>query len=160
MGICKRIRRRILYDYIDGELDKEERARLERHLHDCVDCSSLVKKIREELVLPFRETIPRQAPEHLWPLIKERIEKEAYYINPLKGFIAKLSYPFSSRFAAPVFSSFILLVLIASMLLHNLQVSGIREGEREEYMLDLLSANFIQGSTDSGLGTSIEEHFL
>jgi anti-sigma factor RsiW len=41
--------RRHLSEYVDGELDPEGRARIERHVHDCPSCWRLLATLKRTL---------------------------------------------------------------------------------------------------------------
>ena len=57
-----------LSEYLDGEMDRSERASLEVHLEGCAECAAVLadlKRVRARA----RELYPVPVPEDLWPRI-------------------------------------------------------------------------------------------
>jgi len=61
-----------LSEYLDGEMDRSERASLEGHLEECAECAAVLadlKRVRARA----RELCPVPVPEDLWPRIETAI---------------------------------------------------------------------------------------
>lgn len=72
---CKKIRKMILTDYIDRELDTRNYEEIESHLASCEGC----RKVKEEalgVTASLRYSARLDPPETLWVGIKEAIEEE------------------------------------------------------------------------------------
>ena len=63
-----------LSEYVDGELDAEERAELERHLESCAVCARTVAQLRA-VVATARALRPTEPVRDLWPDIALGIER-------------------------------------------------------------------------------------
>ena len=72
---CDRMKK-IIHDYIDGELGRGERAEAEKHLASCPECRKLEESIRKVTVEPFAKIPKEEPPISVWNNIKETILKE------------------------------------------------------------------------------------
>jgi predicted anti-sigma-YlaC factor YlaD len=63
-----------LSDYLDGELQPEERARIEEHVHWCPECRRMLQSLRRtvEGLMGLRVA----APESIAPDVIERLRRE------------------------------------------------------------------------------------
>ncbi len=162
MNFCKRFRRVIFTDYIDAELDKEMRARIEEHLNECAGCRSFAEEVKSMLVLSFKELKPMPVSEALWPAIKERIcERREYPENRIESLLFRLKGCFRPPRLSPVLVGFILLILISSLVFCNQQMKIAKERERADYLSSLLgTAGASLETATNNFGTLIEEFFL
>jgi anti-sigma factor RsiW len=70
----------LLSDYIDGEMDAETRAHLERHLEDCPPCDEFLKQFRSSIRMVNQircEKIPSEMKTRLHNFLREEISKRA-----------------------------------------------------------------------------------
>ena len=162
MGFCRRFRSVIFTDYIDAELDKKMKERLEEHLNECAGCRSFTEEVKSKLALPFKELKPMPVPETLWPAIREKIcERRKYSENRIESLAARLKGYFCLPRLSPALVGFILLILISSLLFYNQQMKLAREEERADYLSSLLgTTSAFLGTATNNLGTVIEEFFL
>jgi anti-sigma factor RsiW len=69
-----------LSDYVDGELDRELCAELERHLTECGNCRIVVDTLRRTIIL-YRdyghEAVPQDAKSRLYAVVKVEQERRA-----------------------------------------------------------------------------------
>ncbi|MFQ5952472.1 MAG: anti-sigma factor family protein [Candidatus Omnitrophota bacterium] len=151
---CDRIRK-ILHDYIDGELDREDRRVVEDHLGACAECKRIEEKLRKIAVEPFEKAEKAVPPERVWNNIREAITKEA----ESRSFI----------FARPklAFATAGLAVLVACVLiLANIYLK--REDPVNSFLneqMNYLVALGINGEEETGIGemdfgTNIEKYLL
>jgi predicted anti-sigma-YlaC factor YlaD len=162
MGLCRKFRTAIITDYIDAELDKEIKGRVDAHLNECAGCRSFAEKVKSKLLLPFEELKPVPLPATLWPAIKEKIcERREYSEDRKKSLLARLKgYSFPPRLS-PALVGFVLLILISSLVFYNQQMKLAKEKERADYLSSLLgSTGAFLGTATSNFGTLIEEFFL
>jgi anti-sigma factor (TIGR02949 family) len=61
-GHCKELLERISR-YMDGELPADERARMERHLHDCPECVEVLRGLEHTVDLCREEGRPDLPPD-------------------------------------------------------------------------------------------------
>ena len=70
-----------LSDYLDGEIDAEERAALERHLESCSACAATLAELRE--VVARAANLPARPPAaDLWPGIEPRLDPVTRVVTP------------------------------------------------------------------------------
>ncbi|MDD4899046.1 MAG: zf-HC2 domain-containing protein [Candidatus Omnitrophica bacterium] len=149
MDKCKEIRSVILTDYIDGQLEAPEKERINTHLRQCAVCRGFLEEAQKGLVTPFQGQNRQAVPQTLWPAIVEKICQEQEH--PVRVFIPRL---------APVAVSFLLAVLITSVIFFNQYMAGLREEEQLNYVSSAFGVSQAQTETTSDFGTLIEEYFL
>ncbi len=73
---CKKAQDKLMTEYLDKELDAEERAEVERHFAGCADCREFFEAVQRTAVIPF-EGAEEMRPDHVvWQKIREKIETE------------------------------------------------------------------------------------
>jgi len=162
MNFCKKFRKVILTDYIDAELCKETRERIDEHLKECAGCGSFAEKVKLELALPFEGLKSAPVSETLWPAIKEKLgERREYSENRIESLIIRLKGYLCPPRLSPVLAGFILLILVSSLVFYNQQMNLSKEKERADYLSSLLGTTGVfLGTATNNFGTLIEEFFL
>jgi len=70
-----------LSEYLDGELDADERATLERHLESCSACTATLAELRD-VVARAAGLPPRPPAADLWPGIEPRLDPVSRVVTP------------------------------------------------------------------------------
>ena len=161
MDKCKEILDLILTDYVDGEVDQKIKSEIDAHLLMCADCRRLAQEVARNLVVPFGRVARETPPDHLWKSIEEKIGEENRSSVGVKKifdrFIESLSFPR----LAPALASFVVLILVGSTVVHNMQIKQAIEKEQSEYLANLLDpAGASQEADNNGSQTPIEKYFL
>ncbi len=73
---CEYVKELILTDYLDGQLEKEQKAQIEKHLTICKGCKEYELLTRTAVVEPFDNLEKQSPPEATWHNIRVQIEKE------------------------------------------------------------------------------------
>lgn len=73
---CKKVQDRLLTEYADKELGREENDEVERHLTACRDCREFFEAVQRSAVAPFKEAGAMQPDAAVWQRIQEEIEAE------------------------------------------------------------------------------------
>jgi len=73
---CRKINKLLAADYLDGELHKDARAEVMRHLEACPRCREFEAAIRRAAVEPLRKAMPVSAPPGLHQRVMRRIRQE------------------------------------------------------------------------------------
>jgi anti-sigma factor RsiW len=163
---CKQIQELILTDYLDGQMNREQRGQLEAHLTGCSHCKEFEAMARRTVIEPFKEAERFEPPDAVWHQIKEQIEqREQGNTNPFVDLIVRIKSFF--HIPKPVFAAATIMtaLLIAVVLIKSAPEKGempnLKFEEQIEYM-----AYLVEGSDqfsldqDEAYGTSIEEYFL
>ena len=160
MKICDQIRSVLLTDYIDNELDKNARKKIEEHLAACPECRQIVGPARDDISVISNAGARKKIPSDLWQAVVKGIEDEKRVKNPAMDFVRGITQIFTVPRLVPALAGMILLVLSVSFFLYTRQVSRNGGNESFEYVAGLF-ANTSPAATDNGaLGTPIEEYFL
>ena len=65
---CEKIKELILTDYIDNEMDDEERIRLNIHFAHCQECKEFFETVRNTVVKPFSSVKKIDSPKDMCSL--------------------------------------------------------------------------------------------
>lgn len=161
MSTCKNFEDILLTDYIDGELSQEKKREVEQHLLACSACRALATEIRENLLIPFEHVNRETVSKNVWLNIKERIEQENAPPQPIKNFLEKFVGSLLSPRLAPLLTSFVLIVLVGSVVFYNHQMNLRKDKEQREYLMSVLGAINTPSDTESdGSSTPLERYFL
>ncbi len=161
MDNCKKYKDLILTNYIDGEMDTEMKQQVDSHLLVCPNCRRFAEEVNHFLVASFKNAVRKNVPEHLWLLVKENIEKENRLNEKAGNFIHRLMESLSFPALAPVLGSFVLLILVGSLIFYNQQMKQGKEKEQVEYLVYLLGATEVSPETENNVPeTPIEKYFL
>jgi len=105
---------KLVYPYLDGELDIEESLRFQFHLKDCSNCQEVLRREREFLqVFQFLVEIP-PAPTHL----RERVSNVLKQVEP----ISRVRSWFSSAFLASTLA--MLALVLAGIIVYAVAQRG------------------------------------
>jgi predicted anti-sigma-YlaC factor YlaD len=99
---CKKVQDRLITEYLDKELGREETAEIERHLTACQDCREFLETVRKTAEVPFKGTGEMQPESVVWQRIQEKIEAERARSENWFGKLADVLAPFL-RMPQPVF---------------------------------------------------------
>ena len=83
---CEDVKELILTDYLDGQLGKEMKAQIEKHLTICKGCKEYEFLTRTAAVEPFDNLEKYSPPEATWNKIREQIEEELPLQEPTNPF--------------------------------------------------------------------------
>jgi predicted anti-sigma-YlaC factor YlaD len=163
---CKDIKDLILTDYLDGEMNEEEKMRIEEHLARCPDCKEFSINARETVMRLFKEPERISPPEYLWRRIKETILTEERKKVP---FVAKIFERLKGLLYIPKPALAIVTVLVLIIAVGTMATIRVNNQERLqagiqeqiEYF-DYLSESSGGTSADysADLGTPVEQYFL
>lgn len=161
MDTCKKIKDLILTDYLDKEADQSVKAQIDEHLLSCPDCRLLAEDVKEQLVLPFESTTRHEVPEHLWTIIKDKIQNEPNPRSNFKTFIQTFVNVFSFPYLAPALAGLVIVILLGGVGFYHQIAEKRQDKEQSEYLVSLWRSSDvftdIQSNADQ---TSIEKYFL
>ena len=156
MNNCPKYRDWIITDYLDGELSKEQSVDLEEHLRVCADCRGFAEEAQKHLKAPFEQAGRQAVPEHLWGLIKQKIEPETRQDNPLKEFIERLREALVPARLVPAMAALSVMIIIGSFVVRSNQLEYVQKQEQVEYLASMLGNGDATLETENPrLGTSI-----
>ncbi len=160
MQTCKNIKDWILTDFLDAQTDPATRKLIDSHLLTCGDCRSLVEDVTKNLAAPFKPAVREDVPEHLWSLLKQRIENEIRPVVPADGFMNRLGGFFSFSRLAPALGVLAAIILFSSLFLSHKQRERAQEREQGEYLAFLWKSANSQDSETIVSETPLEKYFL
>jgi predicted anti-sigma-YlaC factor YlaD len=161
MNTCKKIKDLILTDYLDKEADQSVVGQVNEHLLSCADCRLFAQDVKEQLALPFESTIQQQAPEHLWTIIKDKIQNDPNSRSKLKRFIQAFFDVFSFPYLAPALAGLIIVILLGSVGFYYQLAEKRQDKEQGEYLVSLWRSSDVIADIQSNADqTSIEKYFL
>ncbi len=163
---CKRIKKLIITDYVDKELDEKTMKEIAAHLRVCRECSVFEESLRKAAIEPFKNIKEIKPPEYMWMRIKDNIEKENN--RQKQGLFVYVRDYLQSVFAIPkpVFAAtaviFVCIVFVIILGVFLNSQTGITNYLQDQIdfitSLDAASSNSITNN-HGGLGTTIEEYF-
>ena len=160
MKKCEQFKDLILTDYIDGELKKDLSVSLEAHLLDCSECRDFLREVKSNAVTPFMQIQRQPVPAELWDAVKQGIEDKNQTTDPVGDFIAQLKGLLFFPRMVPVFASLVLMLLVGSVTLNNVQIQQTKAQDQGEYLVSLLTPAASSSVESNDLGTPIEHYFL
>ncbi len=163
---CKKIQELILTDYLDGQMNDNQKMRIKIHFIRCNQCNEFFEAARKVVAEPFVNAERLDPPEFIWSRIKEGIIAEHQRKTGLiANFLRKLKpihYIPKPAFSIATVIALILIIGVMTKLRVNNQAAleVVPQGQIEyfTYSLDTPVSAFINDKT--GFGTSIEEYFL
>jgi len=155
---CKNIQELIITDYIDSQLSKKTRQKVEEHLKTCKNCKKFEKILLKSAIQPFKKVKKHIPPEKIWIEIQKLLVKEKKYIfnisHKFKNFLQIKKLAFTT---ATVAALFITIFIFINLTLNNTQEINSYLQEQGEFLSKLKSGekNFYQD--EYFLNTSIEK---
>lgn len=160
MNECNKFRDLILTDYLDGELDKEPRERLEAHLSVCPACQAFAREAKERLEVPFKKIKPEKVPEQVWRNIRGQIEAESSPRDFIGDIIERVFRPLLRPQFVPAYIVLFVFFFSGAFMIHD-RVRLVKETEQGRYLMSTLGmGNGLTGRENANQETPIEEYFL
>ncbi len=165
---CKNVEDLILTDYLDGQMDEEQKKLIEKHLASCVHCREYVLTARKTVIAPFDNSERVNPPAVLWHKIREQIDEEEQpeaLTSPFADFIHSIkSLLYMPKPAFAVAMIVILLLVTVSVVKlpsKNQEIVKVDTENQVECITYLISV-FDQDSMseDDNFEDPIEEYFL
>lgn len=164
---CKKIKELILTDYLDGQMDEEQKKQIEKHLASCVHCKEYELVTRKTVIEPFSNTERLNPPEIIWHKIKEQIEEKQQqelsspFADLIRRIKSLLYVPKPALAVATIVIVSLITVTIIRLPSKNQEIVKVSPENQVECVNYLISV-FNQDSLDENndFGTSIEEYFL
>lgn len=165
---CEQVKELILTDYLDGQLGKEQKAQLEKHLTTCRDCKEYELFTRTTVIDPFNNLERHNPPEAAWHNIREQIQEElprqessnafAYFINRIQTL---LSIPKPALVVTPVIVLILVVITLIKLPHEDRKIVKVNPESQIECITYLMSV-FDQEimNVDDDFETSIEGFFL
>ncbi len=165
---CENVKELILTDYLDGQLGKEMKAQIEKHLTICKGCKEYELLTRAAVVEPFDNLEKYSPPEETWNKIREQIEEELPLHEPtssIADFINRVKTFLYIPKPAFVVTSILVLLLVGITVIKlqpddqkTVQVDPESQIECINYLMTVFDQETVNGNDD--FGTSIEDYFL
>lgn len=165
---CENVKELILTDYLDGQLEKEQKAQIEKHLSICKGCKEYELLTRTAVVEPFNNLERHNPPEATWNKIREQIEEEQppqESTNSFADLIRRIkTFLYIPKPAFVVTSMVVLLLVVITVIKlptedrNIVKVNPESQIECINYLMSVFDQETMNGNDD--FGTSIEELFL
>jgi predicted anti-sigma-YlaC factor YlaD len=153
---CKHIKK-IISEYLDGELDEKTQKTVEEHLKGCNECTRLTETVQKAAFSPFKGAERVFPSDAVWQNVKEAITEERVgFASTLKE---DLSNIFTKRRLVPAFASAAVL-LICAVLMANIYFGKTSVNEFLTDQGDFLIALSADENGEMDFGTNIEEFLL
>ena len=154
---CKKVQKLILTDYLDEELNSEQKSEIEAHIAGCQQCHQLEITAKKALVEPYIRLERALPQEKVWHKIKMEIQAEEKQ--------KKSAFLFPKNVFAMI-TVFIAIVSITVMFVtfqknnqEGLTVNTERQAENLAFLDD--GINYYSSDVENiSYGTEIEEYFL
>ncbi|MHC4268446.1 MAG: anti-sigma factor family protein [Planctomycetota bacterium] len=162
---CDKVQELILIDYLDGQVNEEQKTNIEKHLASCVHCKEYELVARETVITPFNNAKRLSPPEATWDKIRNQIEKEQLQerTNPfadlIRGIKSALHIP-KPAFAVAT-AAIVILVIVTVIKLPSEKIVKLSTEDQIEcidYLLGAFNDEFTDDNND--FETSVEEYFL
>ncbi len=165
---CEYVKELILTDYLDGQLGKEQKDQIEKHMTICKGCKEYELLTRTAVVEPFNNLKRYNPPETAWHKIREQIEEELPLQEPTNSFADLIrrikAFLYIPKPAFVVTSILILLLVVITVIKlptedqRIVKVNPESQIECITYLISVFDQETVNGNDD--FGTSIEELFL
>ncbi len=164
---CDKVQKLIITDYLDGQVNEEQKTNIEKHLASCVRCREYELTAREEVITPFNNIEKLSPPKTTWDKIRKQIEKDQLqerknpFADLIRGIKPALNIPKPAFAIASVAIILLVIVTVIKLPSDNQKVVKMSTEERIECMTYLLG-EFNEELVDEGndFGDSVEEYFL
>ena len=157
---CARVQDLLKSDYLDAQLDKKLRLRVDGHLEKCPSCQELKKGLREQRI-SLRAIKQKEVPPEIWQniqnaIIEEQLKEPANIFEVAREILKRaFSIPRPAFALAGALAVMVLAFVLGQMIL------GSRNPLIATTAEDVLAEYRINGDTyTQNFGTSIEEYFL
>lgn len=164
---CKKVKDLILTDYLDEQLNEDQKKIIEEHLSICVICREYELAARKTVIEPFNNVEKQNPPEAAWHKIKEQIKEEQRQglTSSFADLIRRIN-PFAYALKpALAVVTIVIIIFVATAIIkltsENSEVVKVDPGKQIEcinYLISVFSQGSMNGNND--FGTSIEEYFL
>ena len=163
---CEKIKELILTDYIDNEMNDEERIRLSIHFSRCHGCKEFFETVKNTVVEPFVNAKKIEPPGFIWQRVKEAIAAEQ---QEKPGFAAGILEKLKSVFYIPkpalamstVTALVLIVVLMSTFNFSNREALETNREDKAEYSVYSVETPVSALlNNDDGFGTSVEKYFL
>ena len=165
---CEYVKELILTDYLDGQLGKEQKTQIEKHLTICSDCKEYELLTRTSVVEPFNNLERHSPPETAWNKIREQIEEELPLQEPTNSFVdfinrvkTLLYIPKPALVATPIIVIILVAITLIKLPTEDRKIDKLNPESQIEcinYLMSVFDQETMNGNDD--FGTSIEELFL
>lgn len=179
---CEQIKDLVLTDYIDGQMEADDKQLLEEHLKACRACHEFALSVQKELVTPFGDAPRPEVPPAVWQKIKAEITAEEEPEPGWKAVVSFLGNLQALRQAAYFLAGFAIVFGVTVVLMRPQpgpdrivqnpvaapqQLAAVQTDEETsesvaETYLAALDNDYddVYSLIDDGYGTAIEEYFL
>ncbi len=157
---CGKIRKLILTDHTDGELDGRLRKKVEEHINSCDRCREFEQNLKSAAVEPLRGAGYVRPPEAVWTRIRAGIEGREKE-SPLAEAMERLRDVFVVRKPAVVIASVMAVILVTGILASTVFIGRRAMNSYLEEQVDFLeSLNNGNGYVYEDIGIPMEDIFL
>ncbi len=163
---CEKIKELILTDYIDNEMDGEEKIRLDIHFADCHVCKEFFEAVKNTVVKPFANANKIEPPEFIWHRLKEAIivrqQKKLSFVDSLLEKLKSVFYiPKPALAMSTIMALALIAALTATLRFSNKEALETNREDQAEYSAYSIEAPVSAlSNNDEGFGTSVEKYFL
>ncbi len=164
---CKHVEELILTDYLDGQMGKEQKLQIEKHLTICKSCKEYELLARTAAV-PFNNLERYNPPEAAWHEIRKQIEDELPRQEPTSTFAGLIrgikSFLHIPKPAFVVTTMAVLLFVVITVIKLSPEDQKVVKVDSESqiecitYLISVFDQEIVNKNDD--FGTSIEELFL
>ena len=178
---CEKVKELVLTDYVDGQLEMAEKARLEEHLKTCAGCHEFAQSVEKELVAPFAGLERPEVPPVVWQNIRTAIVPEEEPKQAWTAVIRFLEYLKSLRPALLILAGVVFVFMLSTLVTKPAgtpeqiaqppvvqQQLAVQESpsSTDELTVETYLASLdddyddVYDLAENGYGTAIEEYFL
>ncbi len=164
---CKKVKDMILTDYLDEQLNEDQKKNIEEHLSSCGICREYELAARKTVIEPFNNVEKQNPPEAAWHKIKEQIKEENRQglTSPFADLIRRINpFVYATKPALAVVT-IVIIIFVATAIIklpsENSEVVKVDPDNQIEcmnYLLGVFDQDSMNGNND--FGTSIVEYFL
>lgn len=160
---CKRAKK-LLTEFIDGELNNALEARVKDHLRVCDGCREAEKALRSIAVEPLRNAEKTKAPEEIWHNIKNEItsRKEEGPVFDIREVLSGLLSTRKPAWVLAAAAAIIIAIAVSRLGTYGQYAINSYLNEQVEFFasLDNETERDYPDAGYAGLGTAIEEYLL
>ena len=163
---CENIKELILTDYIDDEMNDEEKMRLNMHFAHCHQCKEFFETVKNTVVEPFAGARQIEPPEFIWNRIKKAIaigqqEKIGFHAALLEKLKSVFYFPGPTLIMSAITAVVLIIILTTTLRFSNkaaLETNREDQVEYSTYSVETPVSALL--NNDGGFGTSVEKYFL